>query len=46
MRAKLKILPKVGVGPYVEGGYVPRGYRAASAAELATYSTSASESSG
>ena len=46
VRTRSRLLPKIGVGPYVEGGYVPRGYRAASAAELATYSTSASESSG
>jgi hypothetical protein len=46
VRAKSRVLPRLGVGPYVEGGYVPEGYRAAPAAELATYSTSASESSG
>jgi hypothetical protein len=46
VRAKHRVAPKLGVGPYVAGGYVPRGYRALAAAELATYSTSASESSG
>jgi hypothetical protein len=27
-RARVRIAPGLGVGPYVEGGYVPRGYRA------------------
>jgi hypothetical protein len=46
VRARIKVLPKAGVGPYLAGGYVPKGYRASSPAVVATYSTSASESSG
>jgi hypothetical protein len=52
-RLRVRLAPHWNVGPYVSGGYVPRGYEAApptapatSAAEEATYSTSASESSG
>jgi hypothetical protein len=46
VRAKAKVAPRLGVGPYLAGGYVPGGFRATSPAELAAYSTSASESSG
>jgi hypothetical protein len=45
-RARVRLAPKLLVGPYVPGGYVPKGYRASSAALPATYSASASDSSG
>ncbi|MGI8460474.1 MAG: glycosyl transferase [Solirubrobacterales bacterium] len=45
-RARIRIAPHWNVGPYVSGGYVPEGYEASVAAVEATYSTSASESSG
>lgn len=45
-RTRIRIAPKLYLGPYLPGGYVPAGYRADSAAVAATCSTSASESSG
>ena len=49
-RARIRLLPHWNVGPYVPGGYVPRGYaadpEATARAASATYSASASESSG
>ena len=45
-RLRIRLAPHWNVGPYVEGGYIPDGYPATSATAEATYSTSASESSG
>ncbi len=45
-RLRIRVAPHLNVGPYVRGGYVPDGYEATVTAVEATYSTSASDSSG